>query len=404
MPDTYTYTARTRTGQKRTGSIQADSPSRVAALLDEQALIPIEITHRDGAIRSGILGFLRGSQYEDLILFTRNLSTLYQAGIPLLKALSIIKIGQPGSYFNRAIIKIHDNIQAGRALSDALAEFPRVFSPIYCSSVAAGEASGKLDLILDSLAEMLERDLELKRQIKSAVRYPIFVVTAIALAFTVMITFVIPRFVQFYASAGAELPAPTRALIGLNYFIVHYWFLILTGAVILIFSFKKLYSTAAGRLYFDTRLLKMPIFGDLVVKGNVARFAYMFHLLLKSGIPIVKALDLLADTIRNSRLTAEIRFLSESFREGREITGLTDRVIFFPDMALQMINVGLESGSLESMLTEVAKHYGKEVDYRSRHLTALLEPILTVVLGAFVLVVALAVFLPMWNLIKVFRG
>ncbi len=404
MPEAFIYTARTKTGQKRSGTIQADTPARVASILEERQLIPVEIKGLKATIRSGIFGFFQSRQYEDLILFTRNLSTLYQAGIPLLKALSIIKIGPSGSYFNGAIAKIHNNIQAGRSLSDALAEYPRIFSQIYCASVAAGEASGKLDLILDSLAVMLERDLELKRQIKAAVRYPIFVVTAIALAFVVLITFVIPRFTQFYASAGAELPAPTRALIWTNQFVTHYWFLILAGIAVLIITMKKIYASTGGRLYFDTRLLRTPIFGDLIVKGNIARFAYLFQLLLKSGIPIVKSLDLLAETVRNSRLTREIKTLSDSFKEGRELSGLTDKIKFFPEMALQMIAIGLESGSLENMLAEVAKHYAKEVDYKSRHLTALLEPILTMVLGVFVLIVALAIFLPMWNLIKVFHG
>jgi type IV pilus assembly protein PilC len=404
MPEKFSYTAISREGHKRVGSIQADSADRVVAILNEQNLIPIEIKGQQKTFRPGLFGFMKGRRYEDLILFTRNLSTLYQAGIPLLKALSIIKIGPEGGYFNHAIEMIRKNIEGGRALSDAMSEFPDLFSKIYISSVAAGEVSGKLDDILDALAAMLERDLELKRQIKLAVRYPIIVVVAIGLAFAVMVTFVIPRFMAFYASAGAELPAPTRALIYANQFITQYWFLILAGAAILFLSFRKIYYMPTGRQIIDARLLKMPIFGDLIVKGNIARFAYMFQLLLKSGIPIVQSLTLLSETMKNVCLTAEIKVLAESFKEGRELAGLVDRIIFFPEMAIQMIAIGLESGSVENMLNEVAKHYSKEVDYKSRHLTAMLEPILTVVLGGFVLIVALAIFLPMWSLIRVFQG
>lgn len=404
MPENYLYLARTRAGQKRTGVIQAESPERVAAVLYEQELIPTQIRLQKRSFRPVLFGFMKGRQYEDLIFFTRNLSTLYHAGIPLLRALSIIKVGPSGSYFNQTVDKIRTSVQSGRSLSDAMAEFPKIFSKIYTSSIAAGEASGKLDEILDSLAIMLERDLELNRQIKSSLRYPTMVVIAIAAAFAIVITFVIPRFISFYSSMGAQLPAPTRALIWLNQFITHYWIVVLAGLIALVIIFKRTYATGAGKLFFDTRFLQLPVFGDLIVKGNIARFSYMFHLLVKSGIPIVKALELLASTVKNSRLTIEVKMLADSFREGRELSGLLGKLVFFPELALQMIKVGLESGSLESMLNEVAVHYSKEVDYKSRHLTALLEPILTIVLGVFVLIVALAIFLPMWNLIHVVKG
>ena len=403
MAETFIYVARTRTGQKRTGTIQAENQAKAASILEDKLLIPIEIVGRKKLHGPGVFGYLKSRQSEDLILFTRNLSTLYQAGIPLLRALTVIKIGTPESYFNQAISKIHNSIEAGHALSETMSEFPRIFSPVYCASIAAGEASGKLDQILDSLAIMLERDLELRRQIKAAVRYPIMVLAAIALAFIVMLTFVIPRFVPFYSSAGAELPLPTQIMIGMSQFMTHYWSLIIGGVVTIFFLIRKVISTTRGRLFFDTMILKLPVFGDLIIKANIARFAYLFQLLIRSGIPIVKSLDLLAGTIRNMRLTNEIRALSESFKEGREISGLIYKLAFFPEMALQMITIGLESGSLENMLAEVAKHYSKEVDYKSRHLTSLLEPILTIVLGAFVLMVALAIFLPMWNIIKVFH-
>jgi type II secretory pathway component PulF len=404
MSESFIYAARTRTGEMRNGTIIAENQERVATILSEQNLIPTSIKIQKKDSRPLLFGFLKARQYEDLILFTQNFSTLYRAGIPMLKALSIIKIGQPKSYFNRAIEKIRSAVQSGRSLSDAMTDFPDIFSKIYISSVAAGEASGKLDEILDSLGLMLERDLELNRQIKSALRYPIIVICTMALAFIVLMTFVIPRFMQFYSSVGANLPAPTLMLIWLNKVIVQYWILLLAGAGALALSLKKIYASAGGKLFFDTHFLKLPVFGDLVVKGNIARFAYMFHVLLKSGIPLIKALELLANTVKNNRLTYEIRLMADSFREGREISDLPSRLQFFPEMALQMIKIGLESGAVERMLDDIAIHYSKEVDYKTRQLTALLQPILTVILGGFVLIVALAIFLPMWNLIQVFKG
>jgi type II secretory pathway component PulF len=404
VSESFIYTARTRNGEARGGIIVAENPERVAAILFEQNLFPTSIKAQKKEIRPFLFGFLKARQYEDLILFTRNFATLYRAGIPMLKALTIIKVGPPKSYFNRAIEKIRSSVQSGRALSDAMSDFPDIFSKIFISSVAAGEASGKLDEILDSLAKMLENDLELNRQIKSALRYPIIVICTMALAFIVLMTLVIPRFMQFYSSVGAELPAPTLILIWLNKFLSQYWILVLAALGAAALGLKKIYSSNSGRLFFDTRFLKMPVFGDLIVKGNIARFAYMFHILLKSGIPLIKALELLANTVKNSRLTSEIKLMADSFREGREISDLPSRLQFFPEMALQMIKIGLESGAVEKMLDDVAIHYSREVDYKTRQLTALLQPILTVVLGGFVLLVALAIFLPMWNLIQVFKG
>jgi len=251
---------------------------------------------------------------------------------------------------------------------------------------------------------MLERDMELNRQIKSSTRYPLVVVAAIVGAFIVIITFVIPRFIQFYSKMGAALPLPTKLLIWVNQFVTGYWIPIIAAVIVLGFILKKIYSTPSGRLFFDRRLLLLPIFGDLIIKGNIARFAYIFQILLDSGIPVVRSLEMLAGVIKNAQLKKEIELMEESFREGRELTSLIDELEFFPEMAIRMMQVGMESGSMETMLGETAAHFSKEVDYKSRHLTSLLEPILTVVLGIFVLIVALAIFLPMWNLIQVFRG
>ncbi len=404
MPKTFSYTARTLDGKKRTGTIQAEDSARVAAILSEQQLIPTEIKSQKSLGKRGLFGLMKSRTFDELIIFTRNLATLYRAGIPILRSLSIIKIGDGNSYFNRAIKEIRDSVQSGRALSDSMADFPKLFPQIYTASIAAGEYSGKLDLVLESLGVMLEKDLELNRQIKSSLRYPIMVVSAIVAAFIVLLVFVIPRFIHFYSKMGADLPLPTQLMIWLNHFVSSYAAFIVVGIVVLIFLLRKIYSTRAGRAFFDIRFLRMPIFGDLIIKGNIARLSYMFQILIKSGLPIIRSLEMLADVIKNSVLSNEIKLLSEAFREGKESSILSGKMVFFPEMALQMIMVGLESGALEKMLEEIANHYSKEVDYKSRQLASLLEPILTVVLGVFVLIVALAIFMPMWNLIQLFRG
>ncbi len=251
---------------------------------------------------------------------------------------------------------------------------------------------------------MLEREMEIGRQLKVATRYPIIVLAVVALAFTVMMTFVIPRFVDFYKSFNADLPAPTKLLIGLSNLITHYWIFVIIALVALVYALKRLLSIPEGRLWFDRKLLALPIFGDLIIKSNVARFSLMFKILFKSGVPIVRSMDILTSTVKNSAIALDIRKLEELFRKGQDLSLNLNEFHYLPDMALQLMSVGLESGSLERMLNEVGNHYSKEVLYRSRQLTSVLEPILTLVLGAFVLTMALAMFLPMWNLIKVFKG
>ncbi len=290
------------------------------------------------------------------------------------------------------------------ALSQAMAQLDDLFPRVYTTCIAAGEESGKLDEILDEMAIMLEQEMELTRQIKSGIRYPLIVITAIVAAFVVLITYVVPRFAGFYEGMGAQLPLPTRILLGTSDFLIHYWAIILATGVVLVLAFAKLVSTPSGKLWVDRQLLRVPVFGSLIIKGNVARFVMMFRILFKSGLPIVKSLDILHGAVKNSMIALEIRKLGELFREGKDDILAQRKFQFFPEMALQMISIGLESGSLEKMLYEVGQHYSKEVHYTSRQLTAILEPILTLVLGVFVLVMALAIFMPMWNLISVFRG
>jgi MSHA biogenesis protein MshG len=404
VPTQYKYRAVTTGGDEHSGIITAVSQEQVEEYLSEQSLMPVSIKQLSESRGLSFFGMLKGSSYERLIAFTNQLATLYRAGVPLLKALSIIRIGEPTSRFNFVIDQIRVSVQAGKQLSESMADYPDIFSRVYISGIAAGEESGKLEQTLDELSGMLEREMEIGRQLKTATRYPIIVVSVIAAAFAVMMTFVIPRFVEFYKTFNADLPAPTRMLIGLSNILTHYWPLVLIAGVASFFMFRRMLSIPAGRLWFDRQLLKLPIFGDLIIKSNVARFSLMFKILFKSGIPIVRTIDILTSTVKNSAIAMDIRKLEELFRKGQDVSVNLKEFHYIPDMALQLMSIGLESGSLERMLDEIGNHYSKEVLYRSRQLTSLLEPMLTLVLGAFVLTMALAMFLPMWNLIKVFKG
>lgn len=404
MPEQYKYRAVSNDGRKSSGIITANGPSTVEEFLREQSLLPLEISEVKQKHSISFLNFLKRTDYESIIMFTGNLATMYRAGLPLLRALSVMKIGPPKSRFNLALKQIGLDMQAGKLLSEAMNEHPDLFSRVYVNCISAGEESGKLDSTLDELALMLEREMELIRQIRSGIRYPVMVVMAVIGAFVVMMNFVLPRFVAFYSTFDAELPLPTRIFLGTSNFFTQYWPFMIAALIALGFIFKKLLEHGKSRTWLENVLLKLPILGALIIRGNIARFSLMFRLLVSAGLPIVKSLDILSSTMGNSVIAAEIRQLGQLFREGMEAEVLSGQFRIFPEQALQMLAIGLESGNLETVLREIGEHYTKQVMYTSRQLTAIIEPILTLVLGGMVLMLALAIFLPMWSLIKVFQG
>lgn len=403
MPIQFRYKAVGDDGVIKSGDISAENDEQVVEFLAGRSLRPISVAPTTARQAFSLMGFFKGSDYEDLIVFTNQLATMYRAGIPILKILSMIRIGDEGSRFNHAIRQIRYNVQSGYSLSQAMREYDHIFTNVYINGVEAGEESGKLDEILSELSAMLEQELELTRQIKSGTRYPMIIISVIVLAFIVIMTFVVPKFISFFDSFGAELPLPTKMLIATSNFFTQYWAVVLGVAISVWIGFKKLVANENGKLWVDRKMLQMPVFGPLIIKGNVARFSMMFHILFISGLPITKALKVLIESVKNSAMGLEIKHLEDLFHRGSETELLTEKFDYFPDMAKQMISIGLESGSLDKMLYELGQHYTKEVQYTSRHLTAILEPLLTLVVTGFVLILALAIFLPMWNLIEVFK-
>ncbi|MFQ5452566.1 MAG: type II secretion system F family protein [Candidatus Zixiibacteriota bacterium] len=400
----YKYKALDQDGINLKGVMTAENSNQVVEYLSSQNLIPINIVPAKDKFSLFSLKFFIGTDYENLIMFTNNLATMYQAGIPLLRALSIIKIGPERSRFNYIIQQIRTKIQSGQSLSQAMEDYSDKFSEVYVNSIKAGEESGKLEEILIELAIMLEKEMEISRLIKTGLRYPIIVISFIALAFTVLMTYVIPKFIDFYSAFGAQLPLPTRIMITISNLFTEYWGILLAILLVIVIIFKKIIDNPKGKFQIDKKLLGLPILGKLVIKGNVARFSLMFRILFKSGLPIVQTLNILAGSVKNSVISKDINHLEELFRYGSESEIINTEFIFFPDLAKQMISIGLESGSLDKMLHQVGLHYSKEVQYTARQLTSILEPILTLVISIFVLILALAIFLPMWNLIKIFNA
>jgi len=404
MRQVWTYKARDAVGKLVTGELEAESREQVYETISDRGFIPTSVKKRtDKFSFASLAGNFGSANREKLIIFTKKLKTLYRAGIPILRALAIIERGGKELGLADEIQGIRNDLHAGMSLSKALSRYPKKFPPIYINSIAAGETSGTLDEVLDQLAVLIEKEMVLTRHIKSAVRYPSMVIGAISLAIFVLMSFVVPRFANLYGKFGAELPLPTRIVIGVSDIFAAYWYMVLIGVVLFILILKKYISTEKGRLKWDTAFLKIPYIGDLIMKANVARFAAMLNILFHSGVPMVHCLNILRDTASNKAIAGEIGQMADSFERGSEIGQNLKSYKFMPDMALEMLEVGLESGSVETIMAELATHYEMELDYKSRNLTSLLEPILTIFIGIMVLVLALAIFLPMWNLIQVFR-
>ncbi|HSH00809.1 MAG TPA: type II secretion system F family protein [candidate division Zixibacteria bacterium] len=401
--DSFVYTGRDSAGAKVRGAIAADSESRALDLLQERGVIVTSLAvrlSRPGRLRPD---FLRPNYSEYVALMARHFATYHRTGIPLLKALSLIRVTRDSHPFQAALVDIARSVGDGRTLSSAFADHPRIFNSVVVSAVEAGEASGQLAEILDETAATLESELELRRQIRSALRYPAIVVAAIALAMVVIMTIVVPRFASFYGKFGADLPTPTQIVVWFSTSVRTYWYLALAAACACGWGLWRLYLTERGRFFWDGLCLRTPIFGPLIIKAAVARFALLLKILFRSGIPLVRALSILAAAQENVHLRNEVTAMRESFESGRELERTDDERYYFPEMARNMIRSGLASGSLELMLGEIGRHYSREVNHTSRSLAALIEPALTALIGAVILVLALAIFLPMWNMIKIFQ-
>jgi MSHA biogenesis protein MshG len=404
MPDTFTYRARDVHGALVAGQLRSNDRDGVIRYLDERQLIPIEVDKTRPSFAEHLRGLLhRGPSLETRILFTRKLATLYASGIPILRALALLAEQETDTRFRAVLLDVHKQVEGGVPIWEALNEHPRTFGEVFVQSVKTGEASGKLDEVLRKSADFMEREMTTREEVSGAVRYPIMVVAALAAAFILIVTFVVPRFAAVYGKFGAELPLATRLLIFASKAMAAgwYWFLPLGGLAV--FGGVRWLKTDRGIEWRDRWLLRLPALGPLFLKVAIARFAHMLSILFESGLPMIESLAVVAQSVGNRIIAGEVMKIAENFRRGKEAMDQLEEGGVFPPLAVQMMRVGLETGALGRMLTELAAHYDREVKYASRRLTNVLEPLLIFGLSGLVLVMALAVLLPMWNLISVFK-
>lgn len=400
----FNYKARGHQGDAIEGVIEAASSDVAASQLIESGLTPIDIQVKESKIDNNIQFeklFPQKVTDSDLIQFSRQMHSLLKAGVPILSALSGLSESTKNETFRETIKDVSTSLESGRDLATSLHDQPKVFSMFYVSMIRIGETSGNLDAIFLQLAKYLERDKKTRDQIKSAMRYPMFVISAIAVALVIINLFVIPAFSNMFAKYDAELPWATQVLLATSNFTIQHWPKLLVAVVGGLIWFRYYINTEKGRFFWDRRKLKLPIVGDLIHRATMARFARLFAMASRAGVPLITALTVVARALDNKFVEERILNMQSGIERGESISRTAHATGMFDHLVLQMMSVGEDTGSMDELLHEVAEYYDSEVEYELDRLSSAIEPILTIVVGVIVLILALGVFLPMWNISSV---
>ena len=398
----FKYQARDQEGKSSTGEADAASASALASQLLAKGLTPIKIeeTKKKG---TGGPNFKKDIippkvKTTDLVVLCRQLYSLSKAGVPIMNILRRLAETARNSTLQKTLNGIADKISGGQTFANALSSYPKIFPPVFISIVRAGEDSGQLEGAYLELAQYLENEQKTVRRIKAAIRYPIIVITAILIALIIINVFVIPNFAKMFTSFHAELPLPTRILLGFSGFLVTKGKYLAIGVVIFVIVFKRYIKTKEGRYRWDKFKLKMPIIGNILHRAYIGRFCRGFSLMINAGVPLVKAVSLVANVVGNSYVGRHLEAMCVTIGRGEPLTNAATETKLFSPLALQMLSVGEESGTLDEMLQQVAQFYESEVEYDLSRLDQLLEPIMLGIMGAMVLMLAVGVYLPMWSM------
>lgn len=396
----FEYKGRTEDGMMVTGVQEANDADALGAALIGTRITPVEIKPKKAGA-AAINLFEEKITSLEVMIFSKQMYTLLKAGIPIMRALSGIQSSVGNPKLAQVVGQLRVSLDSGRELSVAMTEHPKVFDGFYISMIRVGETTGNLDNIFLRLAEHIEFDRFMRGQIKSALQYPMFVLTAMAIAIVVINVMVIPQFEKVFASMHADLPFITKVLIAFSNFMRNYWFVLIGMIAAAGWSFKTYVKTVTGRSNWDRIKMRIPIAGKIIFKGTMARFARSFALSTRSGLPILSALRLVSQTVENDYISAKILSMSTGIERGETILRTATQTGVFNSLVLQMIAVGEESGSLDTLMQEIADMYQADVEYDVKTLGAQIEPILIMFLGALVLVLALGVFLPIWDMSSV---
>jgi type II secretory pathway component PulF len=403
----FNYKARDRYGVLLSGEVEASDTKAAARQLEKMGYTPISLSEVQASIFSqGLENLLSAFQTispQEMIVLTRQLASVLEAGVPLVDGLDAVSEQIRNRRFQEIVRQVKKDIGSGLTFSGALDKHRKVFPSLIISMVRAGESAGILPEVLDRISNLLDKEYETINKIKSATRYPMIVLITLSVAFVVMTVYVIPRFSAFFAAFKADLPLPTRILIAFNHYVSSYWFIVLIVLLAAVYLFRKILETERGRYGWDRFILSTPVFGALFSKINLSRFGYMLSAMLASGIPILEALTITSATVDNKVIAKVIIDIRNKVSQGKSLAEPMRGSKIFPPIAISMVAIGEKAGTLEGMLEKVAGYFDREADYTIRNLTPLLEPLLIFGLGMILLLFALGIFLPMWDIVNIVK-
>lgn len=402
----FAFKARDGSGREVVGHREATSATALAQELAASGTIPLTIAEDDGfeAEEAGSGGFRLFEQkvsLDEVILFSHQMFSLSKAGISVVRAVRGLAESQQNEKFKEVLMDTSANLEAGADFATSLRRYPRIFSELYASVIHVGENTGRLDQAFKQIALYLEVERETKKRIKAATRYPMFVMGAITIAIVIMNIFVIPAFADVFAKFDAELPWQTRVLIGVSDFFVDYWMMLSALLVLFIYGLRRYLGTPEGRYQWDRVKLKLPILGGIFERVNLSRFCQTFAMVSRAGIPITQGLHVISRAIGNEYMADRVSVMRQGIERGSSVSQTAVESGMFTPVVLQMIAVGEETGSMDELLEQAAGFYEEEVDYQLKSLTDAVEPILIIAIGIMVLILALGVFLPLWDLSSV---
>ena len=406
MPQ-FQYKGRNSRGDLISGVVEAPSIDSVAAQLSNSNIVPIDILEKTS--QANVLTDIwiklntRRPSLTELIMFSRQMYSLMRAGIPIIRAMTGIIDATKNHILTNAFREIRADLESGRELSAGMARHPKIFTPLYISMIRVGEGTGMLDESFSRISHYLELEKDTRERVKSALRYPAMVMVAMAVALTIINIFVIPSFATVFERANAQLPIFTRILLGTSNFFVDYWPFMLVALIVLFVSVTTYVGTEQGRYVWGKYKLRLPLIGDILLRATLGRFSRAFSMSLSAGVPLVQALTVVAMAVDNDYVGGHILNMRNGIERGESLTRTAAATNMFTPLVLQMLSVGEETGRVDEMMEEVAGFYEREVDYDVKNLSATIEPVMIVMIGGLVLVLALGVFLPMWDLANVRR-
>ncbi|MFZ5775546.1 MAG: type II secretion system F family protein [Thermodesulfobacteriota bacterium] len=391
-------------GEKRSGKVEVANEAMVQAHLKKMRITPSLVKEAPKDIFENVAFMKPKVTGKDVVIFTRQLSTMIDAGLPLVQSLEILGNQQENPTFKKMLREIRTDVETGNTFAEAMKKHPDIFDNLYCNMVEAGEVGGILDTILNRLAFFMEKNMALKKKVKGAMTYPIICICISFAVTAVMLIFVVPVFQKMFADFGSALPAPTQFVVDASEFAKRNFHFVIGAIFGLVFSVKKIYKTEKGRIAMDRMMLNMPIVGTLLQRVAVAKFTRTLGTMLQSGVPILESLNVVARTAGNKVIEMAVFRVTDSISEGRAIAEPLEETGVFPGMVVQMINVGEATGALDVMLTKIADFYDEEVDQAVENLTAAIEPLMMVFLGGMIGGLVVAMYLPIFSMASAVGG